>query len=156
MRIYEKSSGGIVYRKTNSTIEILLLERKNNKNETDYVLPKGHMEENETAKETALREISEETGLDIKDLEITEFLCKTNYSFIATHQEGSPLIDKDVYLFLVRYNGSADPVPYGLNISNDESGEKFSGISWKNLDEMAKIRMKPDVNNLLRKYIPHL
>jgi ADP-ribose pyrophosphatase YjhB (NUDIX family) len=87
MRIYEKSSGGIVYRKTDSTIEILLLERKNSKNEIDYVLPKGHMEADETAKQTALREINEETGLEIADLEIIQFLCKTNYSFVASHQE---------------------------------------------------------------------
>lgn len=156
MRIYEKSSGGIVYRKTDSTIEILLLERKNSKNEIDYVLPKGHMEADETAKQTALREINEETGLEIADLEIIQFLCKTNYSFVASHQEWSPLIDKDVYLFLVQYHGSTDPVAYGLDIADEESGEKFSGISWKNLDEMAKIRMKPDVNGLLRKHIPHL
>jgi hypothetical protein len=40
MRIFEKSSGGIVYRKQNDQIDILLLERKNTKGETDYVLPK--------------------------------------------------------------------------------------------------------------------
>lgn len=44
-RIFEKSSGGIVYRKQeNGQIDVLLLERKNLKGETDYVLPKGHME----------------------------------------------------------------------------------------------------------------
>lgn len=43
-RIFEKSSGGIVYRKNNNQIDILLLERRNMKGDIDYVLPKGHME----------------------------------------------------------------------------------------------------------------
>lgn len=43
-RIFEKSSGGVVYRKHQDQIDILLLERKNMKGEIDYVLPKGHME----------------------------------------------------------------------------------------------------------------
>lgn len=60
-RIFEKSSGGIVYRKRDGNIDVLLLERKNGKGEREYVLPKGRMEESETAKDTALREIGEET-----------------------------------------------------------------------------------------------
>ena len=156
MRIYEKSSGGIVYRKLDSIVEILLLERKNNKGEIDYVLPKGHMEADETAKQTALREISEETGLVSSDLEITAFLSKTNYTFIASHKEGSPLIDKDVYLFLVKYTGVAEPIAYGLDIADEESGEKFSGVSWKSLDQIAKINMKPDIMPLLRRHLPNL
>jgi len=86
-RIFEKSSGGIVYRKQKGKIEILLLEWENAKKEREFVLPKGHMEDAETAKDTALREINEETGLDISDLEIIKFMSKINYSFIATYKE---------------------------------------------------------------------
>lgn len=60
-RIFEKSSGGIVYRKQKGKIEVLLLEYENAKGEHEFVLPKGHMENEETAKDTALREINEET-----------------------------------------------------------------------------------------------
>jgi 8-oxo-dGTP pyrophosphatase MutT (NUDIX family) len=67
------------------------------------------MEAGETAKETALREIAEETGLEHAKLEVIKFMSKINYSFVATHMEGNPLIDKDVYLFLVRYTGSMTP-----------------------------------------------
>lgn len=86
-RIFEKSSGGIVYRKNNDQIDILLLERKNMKGETDYILPKGHMEQGETAKQTALREIAEETGLEHDKLEVIKFMSKINYSFVAGHLE---------------------------------------------------------------------
>ncbi|MDQ1344385.1 MAG: Nudix hydrolase protein [Patescibacteria group bacterium] len=66
---------------------MLLLSWKNGKGENEFVLPKGHMEGEETAKDTALREISEETGLKIDDLEVIKFMTKINYSFVASHKE---------------------------------------------------------------------
>ena len=69
------------------------------------------METDETAMETALREISEETGLAHSELEVIKFMNKINYSFIATYIEGSPVINKDVYLFLVKYKGRKEPSP---------------------------------------------
>ena len=39
--LHEKSAGGIVYRKRNNTLEILLLAWKNARGDTEYVLPKG-------------------------------------------------------------------------------------------------------------------
>jgi hypothetical protein len=37
---YEKSSGGVVYRKNGTKIEILLLKWKNSKQMEEYVIPK--------------------------------------------------------------------------------------------------------------------
>jgi hypothetical protein len=39
-RLFEKSSGGIVYRKREGRIQILLLEWENSRGEHIYVLPK--------------------------------------------------------------------------------------------------------------------
>lgn len=155
-RIFEKSSGGIVYRKNNNHIDILLLERKNMKGETDYILPKGHMEVGETAKQTALREIAEETGLEHEKLEVIKFMNKINYSFVAGHMEGNPTIDKDVYLFLVRYTGELVPMAFGAGFDESEPGEKFSGVSWKSLDELEKINMKPDILGYVKKNIMYM
>jgi predicted NUDIX family NTP pyrophosphohydrolase len=44
-RIYEKSSGGIVYRKKEGNMEVLLLEWLNSKGNVELVIPKGHIEE---------------------------------------------------------------------------------------------------------------
>ncbi|MDP2104308.1 MAG: NUDIX domain-containing protein, partial [Candidatus Gracilibacteria bacterium] len=104
-RIFEKSSGGIVYRKQKGKIQVLLLEWENARGEGVFVIPKGKMETEETAKDTALREISEETNLDIEELEIIKFMSKINYSYIASYKEGNPVVEKDVYLFLVKYHG---------------------------------------------------
>ncbi len=62
--IYEKSCGAVVYRRTNKNdIKVLLVKNHNGK---CWTFPKGHVEENETEQQTALREIKEETGLDVK------------------------------------------------------------------------------------------
>ena len=59
---YEKSCGAIVYRKFHGNTEILLIKHVNSGH---WSFPKGHVEEGETEEETALREVKEETGIDI-------------------------------------------------------------------------------------------
>jgi 8-oxo-dGTP pyrophosphatase MutT (NUDIX family) len=70
------------------------------------------MEDDETAKDTAIREIAEETGLSESNLRIIKFMTKINFSFVATYRDGNPLVNKDVYLFLVEYTGDEDPKPF--------------------------------------------
>ncbi|MEG0614305.1 MAG: NUDIX domain-containing protein [Oscillospiraceae bacterium] len=60
--IFEKSCGAIVYRKSHGNIEILLIKHVNSGH---WSFPKGHVEGGETETETALREIKEETGIDV-------------------------------------------------------------------------------------------
>jgi 8-oxo-dGTP pyrophosphatase MutT (NUDIX family) len=151
-RHFERSSGGIVYKKVGGEIRILLLKRSNSRGGVEFVLPKGHIENEETAKDTALREISEETGLDSRELQIIKFLTKINYQFIATYREGSPLIDKDVYLFLVRYMGSRDPTP--SRPEGDREG--FVGFEWMSLDAVRDLDMKPEISSLVKKNLRYM
>lgn len=58
----EKSCGAIVYRKYHGNTEILLIKHVNSGH---WSFPKGHVEKGETEVETALREIKEETGIDV-------------------------------------------------------------------------------------------
>lgn len=58
----EKSCGAIVYRKHHGNKEILLIRHINSGH---WSFPKGHAEQGESEEETALREIKEETGLDV-------------------------------------------------------------------------------------------
>ena len=61
--MYEKSCGAVVYRKTpREGTKILLVKNHNGK---CWTFPKGHIESNESEKQTALREIKEETGLSV-------------------------------------------------------------------------------------------
>lgn len=59
---YEKSCGAIVYRKHHGNIEILLIKHINSGH---WSFPKGHVESGETETETALREVKEETDIDV-------------------------------------------------------------------------------------------
>ena len=62
--MYEKSCGAVVYRRIGGGhVRILLVKNHNGKS---WPFPKGHVEVNETEKETALREIKEETGLAVE------------------------------------------------------------------------------------------
>lgn len=60
--IFEKSCGAIVYRKSHGNTEILLIKHVNSGH---WSFPKGHVEGEESEEETALREIKEETGIDV-------------------------------------------------------------------------------------------
>lgn len=143
--LYEKSAGGIVYRKIWSEIHVLMLAWKNAKDELEYVLPKGHIEENETVLDTALREISEETGLLQQDLHVIKFMNKIAYSFIAGYLEGAPIIHKEVSLFLVKYTGKNEPRP--------RREERFVGYKWFTPEELKNIFIKPDVVGFIEKNI---
>jgi len=134
---YEKSSGGIVYRKNGNKVEILLLKWLNSKKEEIYVIPKGHIENGDAA----VREISEEAGLQKKDLEVIKFITKLNYTFTAGHLKDNPLIDKDVYLFLVKYNGTKAPFV--------QKEERFVGYDWFTFDELKSKNLLFDINGII-------
>jgi tRNA nucleotidyltransferase (CCA-adding enzyme) len=57
----EKSCGAIVWRRKKE-LEFLLVQQKSKR----WGFPKGHVERNESERETALREVKEETGLQVK------------------------------------------------------------------------------------------
>ena len=143
--LYEKSPGGIVYRKKWTYIEILMLAWKNAKDELEYVLPKGHIENDESPMETALREISEETGLLESDLKVIKFMNTVNYSFTASYLEWAPLIHKEVSLFLVKYTGKNEPRP--------RKEERFIGYKWFTPDSIKDTWIKPDVTGFIQKNI---
>jgi len=142
-KIYEKSSGGVVYRINKWEVEILLLKWTNSKNSEEYVIPKWHIEKWEIAKDAAIREISEEAWLKVKDLEVIKFITKLNYSFVAWYLDKNPTIDKDVYLFLVRYNWLDTPVV--------EKEERFTWYKWFTFKELEKIKVKFDLQAIVNR-----
>jgi bis(5'-nucleosidyl)-tetraphosphatase len=56
-------SGGIVYRTTDDGIVYLLVRPKQADAATEWVFPKGHIDENETNAQAAAREVREEAGV---------------------------------------------------------------------------------------------
>ena len=85
---YEKSCGAVVFRKYHGNIELLLIKHVVGGH---WSFPKGHVEPGETEEPTALREIKEETGIDVE--------LNTSFREVVSY---SPKRDttKDVIYFL--------------------------------------------------------
>jgi 8-oxo-dGTP pyrophosphatase MutT (NUDIX family) len=75
------SAGGVVYRGQPGNLEVLVCGRYADKL---WALPKGTPEANETIEQTALREVREETGVEV---EIEELVGEIKYWF-SRPQEG--------------------------------------------------------------------
>ena len=93
----EKSCGAIVFTRVNGIRKYVIL-RGTGIYQGVWGFPKGHIEEGETESQTALREVKEETGLDVKFLD--------GFRVIDEHfltREGRPRDKKTIVYFLAEY-----------------------------------------------------
>ena len=95
---YEKSCGAVVFTKIGTDIRYLLVSNLNG----FYGFPKGHIEGTESEIETALREISEETGLTVRLID--GFRTEDTHSFMRNSEARL----KHIVYFLAEYS---DQVP---------------------------------------------
>ncbi|MBQ3318862.1 NUDIX domain-containing protein [Candidatus Saccharibacteria bacterium] len=88
----EPTAGGIVFRMSEDKkdIEILLIEDSKNR----WTIPKGHIEPGETAKQCAIREIGEETGLT--HVAALSWLGKINFKY--RREDKLVLMTTQIYL----------------------------------------------------------
>lgn len=92
--ITEKSCGAIVFTRENNNIKYVIIRSK----EGIYGFPKGHIEGKESETETALREISEETGLSVQLID--NFKTEDTHAFT---RNGETRLKHIVY-FLAEYS----------------------------------------------------
>ncbi|MBS4961196.1 MAG: NUDIX hydrolase [Clostridiales bacterium] len=84
------SCGGVVIYKW----KILVLYKNQNGKYVGWVLPKGTVEQGETFKETAIREVKEESGADGH---ILKYIGKTHYVFRGSED----MVSKTVHWYLM-------------------------------------------------------
>ncbi len=109
---HEKSCGALVFRNTCGYTEMLLLKHRYGNH---WSFPKGHVEQGENDTQTALREVKEETGLDIK---LVDGFCR------SVEYSPKPNTKKQVVFFL----GDAG---YGTVKKQDE---EISKVRWVPFD----------------------
>ena len=97
--VREPTAGGIVFRRNKKgEVEILLIQDHKDR----WTIPKGHIEEGETAQEAARREIGEEAGL--LEIDMLGWLGKIHFRYRRI--EKLVLITQQVYLMRVRTSGN--------------------------------------------------
>ena len=97
------SAGGLVYRRLQGGVQVVLAGRRRLGGEMVWSMPKGRVETGESTREAALREVCEETGISG---EIEAELGDIRYSY-AVHGSRSSrrLVSKQVHFFLMRALG---------------------------------------------------
>ena len=124
--------GGVVSLET--TNEILMMYRRDN-----WDLPKGKQDLGESKKQTAVREVMEETGL--KEIQLLEKLGKTYHMFIG--QRGGKII-KTTHWYIME-TGQKHLTP--------QTEEDIEEVRWVKLDDAFQLHpMYGNIRNTLYKY----
>ncbi len=117
----EVSAGGVVYRRTDDGIEVVLASRRTRRGQLAWGLAKGGIEMGETREEAAIREVREETGLTA---DIEADLGDTKYMYVWDDIR----IRKTVHFFLMRHTGG--------NV--DDRDDEMEEIRWFPMDRAIK------------------
>jgi 8-oxo-dGTP pyrophosphatase MutT (NUDIX family) len=135
----EVSSGGFVISKSDPNL-VALMARFNRGGKLEWCIPKGHLEQNETSEQAAIREVFEETGLEA---EIIQHLGEVNYQFI---QDGAK-ISKTVHVYLMQQTGGElsfdkDPHKEASELEWVRVSELLARLSHGNEKRIAKVAIE--------------
>lgn len=130
--VREPTAGGIVFRhaENGKGIEILLIQDAKDR----WTIPKGHIEEGETAQQTARREIGEEAGL--KEVDILGWLGKIHFRYRRVDK----LVLMTTQIYLVRAKGNTNAI---------QKEEWMNGIQWFPFHEALDAIEYEDIGKLM-------
>jgi len=135
--VRETTSGGIIFRhsKTNGQVEILLISDAKNR----WTIPKGHVEPGEEPKQTAEREIQEETGL--QEMKVYNWLGKVHFRY----RRGQTLVLMTMHIYLVQGMGETDvlnPEDWLTDIRWIPAQEAVDKIAYDDIGKLMLLGMK--------------
>ncbi|GAA4869397.1 NUDIX hydrolase [Actinomycetospora straminea] len=128
----ETSAGGLVVDATGASAA--LIGRLDRRGRLLWSLPKGHLEEGETAEQAAVREVEEETGIIAS---VRAFLGSIDYWFVAEDRR----IHKTVHHYLLRAHGG----------ELSDADVEVTEVAWVPLAELDSRLAYADERRLVRR-----
>lgn len=136
--VREPTAGGIIFRRNpadSNSIEILLIADSKGR----WTIPKGHIEEGETARQTAEREVREETGL--QKMKVLDWLGKINFRY----RRGSSLVLMTTEIFLVKAegkSGSVQPEKWMTSVAWMPAAKALDEIAYEDIGKLILLGLK--------------
>jgi len=129
--VREPTAGGVVFRRDKENgVEILLIQDAKDR----WTIPKGHIEEGETAQQTAQREIGEEAGLT--NTEVLGWLGKIHFRYRRVDK----LVLMTTQIYLVRALGDTDAI---------QKEDWMKGIKWFKFHDALDAIEYEDIGKLM-------
>lgn len=136
--VREPTAGGVIFRHASGNrpqVDILLIQDSKSR----WTIPKGHIEEGETARQAAEREICEETGL--ARMQVLNWLGKINFRY----RRGNSLVLMTTEIFLVKADGntaSVKPEDWMNNIRWFSANEALDKIEYDDIGKLILLALK--------------
>lgn len=131
------SAGGVVMRHSHHGPELVLGRRRNDGRQAIWSLPKGTPNGDESPEETAMREVREETGLQVR---ILDTIGHIHYRFVRDGRR----IDKTVQYYLMEATG-------GDLADHDH---EFEDVRWFEVAEAEAVMRFPTERDILARALP--
>lgn len=134
--VREPTAGGIVFRRNQKgVVEILLIQDAKDR----WTIPKGHIEPGEKARDTASREIREETGLKVAT--VLSFLGKIHFRY----RRANTLVLMTTEIFLVKAGGDTNgikPEDWMNGIAWFPATEALDKIEYEDIEKLILLGLK--------------
>ena len=131
------SAGGVVMRHSDQGSELVLGRRRHDGRHVIWSLPKGTPTGEETPEQTALREVQEETGLEVR---ILDTIGDIHYRFVRDGRR----IDKTVHYYLMEAIGG--------DIADHD--HEFEDVRWFEVAEAEALLRFPTERDILARALP--